>query len=89
MIHGIHCLDDEVLDSSLDQRAEVGDGSIGRGVEDIVAPGTLIALFDAFGKVVGELRLECGFILGENRPAGGVRPQDSLKWSADVLAVVA
>src|SRR5436309_2221796 len=31
VIHGVHCLDDRVLDSSFDQRAEVGDGSIGRG----------------------------------------------------------
>ena len=78
MTHGVHCLDDEVLDSSLDQRAEVGDGSIGRGVEDVVAPGALIALFDAFGKVVGELGPEGSFVLGENRPAGGVGAQDGV-----------
>ena len=43
----------------------------------------------AFGKVVRELGLERGFIFRENRPAGGVRPQDSLKRSANLFAVAA
>jgi hypothetical protein len=50
VIHGVHCLDDEVLDSRLDQRAKVGDRSIGRGLEDVVAPRAFVALLDAFGK---------------------------------------
>jgi hypothetical protein len=33
VIHGVHCVDDEALDSSLDQLAKVDDRSIGRGVE--------------------------------------------------------
>ena len=62
MIHGVHGVDDEVLDSGLDQRAKVGDRSIGRGVENVVAPCALVALLDAFGKVVGELGLEGSFV---------------------------
>jgi hypothetical protein len=72
VIHGVHCFDDEVLNSGVDQRTDVGDRSLGRGVENVVAPRALIALLDAFGKVVGELGPEGRFVLGENRPTGGV-----------------
>ena len=87
VIQSVECCDNEILNPGLNQRTEVSDRSIRRGVEDVVAPRALVALLDALGKVVGELGLEGSFVPGKNRPAGGVRPQDSAKRSADLLAV--
>src|SRR5438105_3187375 len=88
-IGGIQRLDDEVLDTRIDEFLVIADGSFWRTREGEAAPAIGKALFQTLGKVVLQFRLQVYLVLSEDEPAREVRSQHRVERASESVAMLA